>query len=182
TQNVDGLHQEAGSQGVIELHGSLAEVGCLSCGALEDRAALQTRLLALNPEWPVIAAEIAPDGDADLPLSAVADFQLAACLACAGPLKPRVVFFGENVPRPVVDRAFAVVDAAEVLLVIGSSLAIFSGYRFLLRAAQRGIPAAMINLGPARGVDLCALHLDGRAGDILPRLAAALRGAPPREA
>ena len=122
------------------------------------------------------AAEIAPDGDADLPASAVEGFEPAACLACAGPLKPRVVFFGENVPRPVVDQAFAVVDAAEALLIVGSSLAVFSGYRFLLRAVQRGIPVLMINLGPARGVELCAQHLDGRAGELLPRLADALLG------
>ncbi|WP_044988611.1 NAD-dependent protein deacetylase [Sorangium cellulosum] len=178
TQNVDGLHQAAGSRRVIELHGTLAEVACLACGAMEPRAALQQRLLARNPGWLRLAADVAPDGDADLPAEHVAGFQTPPCLRCDGPLKPRVVFFGENVARPVVDAAFALVDAAEALLVVGSSLAVFSGYRFVLRAAQRGIPIAMVNLGSARGEELGALKVEARAGEVLPRLADALAGAP----
>ncbi|AUX43225.1 NAD-dependent deacetylase [Sorangium cellulosum] len=174
TQNVDGLHHAAGSRRVIELHGALSEVACLACGAVEPRAALQERLLALNPGWLRLAADLAPDGDADLPAEHVARFQAPACLRCDGPLKPRVVFFGENVPRPIVDDAFALVDAADVLLVVGSSLAVFSGYRFVLRAAQRGIPIAMINLGSARGEELGTVKIEARAGEVLPRLAEAL--------
>ena len=176
TQNVDGLHQAAGhaDDKVLELHGTLAEVACLACGALEPRAALQERLLAQNPGWLRLAADMAPDGDADLPAEHVAGFRAPPCLSCDGPLKPRVVFFGENVARPIVDAAFAMVDAAEALLVVGSSLAVFSGYRFVLRAAQRGIPIAMVNLGSARGEELGAVKVDARAGDVLPRLADAL--------
>ncbi|AUX23101.1 NAD-dependent deacetylase [Sorangium cellulosum] len=174
TQNVDGLHHAAGSRRVIELHGTLSEVGCLACGAVEPRAAVQARLLARNPGWLRLAADLAPDGDADLPAEHVARFHAPPCLRCDGPLKPRVVFFGENVPRPVVDAAFALVDAADALLVVGSSLAVYSGYRFVLRAAERGIPVAMINLGSARGEELSALKIDAMAGHVLPRLAEAL--------
>jgi NAD-dependent SIR2 family protein deacetylase len=127
TQNVDRLHHKAGSRRVVELHGALAEVVCLACGALEDRDALQTRLLARNPGWADVAADGAPDGDADLPPSLVEAFHPVACLRCEGVLKPRVVFFGDNVARAVVDEAFAAVDAARLLLVVGTSLAVFSG-------------------------------------------------------
>ncbi len=174
TQNVDGLHQAAGSRRVVELHGTLAEVTCLACGAVEARASLQERLLANNPGWLEVAHEIAPDGDAELPAAEIARFRVQPCLRCLGPLKPRVVFFGENVARPIVDEAFALLDGAEALLVVGSSLAVFSGYRFVLRASQRGIPIALVNLGPARGEELCAARVDGRAGAILPALADAL--------
>jgi NAD-dependent SIR2 family protein deacetylase len=174
TQNVDGLHQAAGSRRVVDLHGRLSEVVCLACGAVAPRAALHARLLGANPGWLRLAAEVAPDGDADLPDEHVAAFRVVDCDACAGPLKPRVVFFGENVARPVVDAAFAMLDAAEALLVVGSSLAVFSGYRFVLRAAQRAIPTAMINLGAARGEELCALRIEGKAGEVLPALLDAL--------
>ncbi len=174
TQNVDGLHQAAGSRRVVELHGSLAEARCLACAAVEPRAALQERLLAANPGWLRLGAELAPDGDAELPPEHVARFRVAPCLCCDGPLKPRVVFFGEGVPRAVVDEAYAIVDSASALLVVGSSLAVFSGYRFVRRASERGMPVAMVNLGPARGEELCSVKVDGRAGEVLPLLAAAL--------
>jgi NAD-dependent SIR2 family protein deacetylase len=174
TQNVDGLHHAAGSRHVIELHGTLGEVTCLACGEVEPRASLQERLLEENPGWLSLAAEIAPDGDADLPAEHVSRFAVAPCLTCQGPLKPRVVFFGENVPRPIVDAAFALVDEAEALLVVGSSLAVFSGYRFVRRAAERRIPIAMVNLGPARGDELCAVRVDGKAGEVLPWLVSRL--------
>jgi NAD+-dependent protein deacetylase sirtuin 4 len=110
----------------------------------------------------------------------VARFLVEPCLRCQGPLKPHVVLFGESVPRPIVDEAFALVEGCEVLLVVGTSLAVFSGYRFVRRAAERGIPIAMVNLGPARGEELCAVRVDARAGEVLPRLADALAAGPKR--
>ena len=172
TQNVDRLHHKAGSDRVLELHGALAQVRCLGCGAPEDRDSLQRRLLALNPGAVAWSFELAPDGDADLPEEALRDFQVPPCAACAaGLLKPDVVFFGDNVPRERVEAAFALVDAAEVLLVVGSSLAVFSGYRFVLRAAERGMPVAIVNLGETRGDAHAALRLDAAAGEVLPALA-----------
>jgi NAD-dependent SIR2 family protein deacetylase len=174
TQNVDRLHHKAGSRRVTELHGALAEVVCLACGALEDRDALQARLLALNPGWTSQDVTTAPDGDADLPADRVERFAIAPCAACGGVLKPRVVFFGDNVPRPVVDEAFAAVDGAEVLLVLGTSLAVFSGYRFLRRAVERAIPVAIVNRGPVRGEEHAALKIEASTGATLEALARSL--------
>lgn len=174
TQNVDRLHQRAGSRRVIELHGALAEVRCLGCGDLTDRAALQARLEALNPGWADRVAEIAPDGDAELPADAVSDFRFADCERCGGALKPNVVFFGENVPRPIVDDAWSLVHAADAMIVVGSSLAVFSGYRFVRGAAERGLPIGVVNLGETRADPLATVRIDARAGDVLPRLRAAL--------
>lgn len=170
TQNVDRLHHAAGSRDVVELHGALAEVVCLACQSVSSRAALQERLKAKNPGFLSVAAELAPDGDSDLPEELVRGLEVEGCEHCDGPLKPRVVFFGENVAKPVVERAFAMVDAAEALLIVGSSLAVFSGYRFLLRANERGIPVALVNLGAVRGEERCALKVEERAGLVLPRL------------
>ncbi|MFT4626327.1 MAG: NAD-dependent deacetylase sirtuin 4 [Myxococcota bacterium] len=172
TQNVDGLHQAAGSGTVIELHGSLAAVRCLDCHATEPRAALQDRLEALNPGWMGHSVEAAPDGDAEL--DAVDGFHVAACLVCGGALKPDVVFFGENVPKDRVEDAYALVGSAEALLVVGSSLTVFSGYRFVKRTAERAVPVALLNLGPTRADALATLRVDARAGDVLPALAEAL--------
>jgi NAD-dependent SIR2 family protein deacetylase len=174
TQNVDRLHHEAGSHSVVELHGALADVRCLDCGAREGRADLQARLLAANPGFVDRSFEIAPDGDAELPAEAVAGFVVPGCLACGGVLKPDVVFFGDNVPRPRVDASYAMVDEAEVLLVVGSSLTVFSGYRFVLRARERGIPVAIVNLGETRGDPHATIRVDARAGDVLPVLARSL--------
>jgi NAD-dependent SIR2 family protein deacetylase len=174
TQNVDGLHQRAGSRRVVELHGALARVRCLACGALESRAASQQRLAALNEGWRGGAAATAPDGDADLDAAALAGFIVADCLACGGILKPDVVFFGDNVARPVLDEAWRLFDEAELLLVLGSSLTVWSGYRFVRRAAERGVPVAIVNLGPTRGDALATVRLDAPLGSVLPALAAAL--------
>lgn len=175
TQNVDRLHHKAGSQRVIELHGALAEVECLDCGTLSARDRLQERLLNANPGWTDQAAALAPDGDADLPRAATQAFSVPACTACGGTLKPHVVFFGENVPRPRVDDAFALLDAADVLLVVGSSLTVFSGFRFVRRAHANGQPVAIVNLGPTRGDALAAVQVDGPTGLVLPALANALQ-------
>jgi len=177
TQNVDGLHQAAGSAGVIELHGSLHRVVCMSCGKREARDQLQERLSLLNPGWERHrGVEAAPDGDAEL--DSVSGFRVAACLTCGGPLKPDVVFFGESVPRPRVHRALAAVDDAEALLVVGSSLTVYSGYRFVRRAHQRQIPVAILSLGPTRGDPLATVKVEARAGDLLPRLAGLIRPPP----
>jgi NAD-dependent SIR2 family protein deacetylase len=176
TQNVDGLHGAAGSREVVELHGALARVRCLACGELSSRHDLQDRLLAANPQWPARArmATIAPDGDADLPDDLVAGFEVVACTACAGTLMPDVVFFGGSVPRPTLDAAWAMFERAELLLVIGSSLTVFSGYRFVRRAAERALPIAIVNRGPTRGDAHAQLCIDARVGEALPRLARAL--------
>jgi NAD-dependent SIR2 family protein deacetylase len=174
TQNVDRLHRKAGSRNVTELHGALAEVGCLACGALEDRDALQERLLAQNPGWAWRGAATAPDGDADLPPEHVERFVVPACIRCGGVLKPRVVFFGDSVPRPIVDEAFAATDAADLLLVLGSSLAVYSGYRFLRRAVERKIPVAIVNRGPVRGEEHAALKIEAGTGATLDGLASEL--------
>lgn len=167
TQNVDRLHRKGGSHKVTELHGALAEVGCLACGAVEDRDALQERILVLNPGWTSRDAPTAPDGDADLPAERVERFVVPPCTRCGGVLKPRVVFFGDNVPRAVVDEAFGATDAAEVLLVVGSSLAVYSGYRFLRRAVERGTPVVIVNRGPVRGEEHAALKIDAGTGATL---------------
>lgn len=174
TQNVDRLHHAAGSSRVIELHGALARVRCLDCGAQEARADVQERLLALNPDFEHHVLELRPDGDADLSSEALQSFRVPGCLRCGGTLKPDVVFFGDNVPAPTVEAAFAMVEEGDALLVVGSSLAIFSGYRFLVRASERRMPIAIVNIGECRGVELADVRVEARAGDVLPRLAEAL--------
>jgi NAD-dependent SIR2 family protein deacetylase len=176
TQNVDGLHERAGSRAVVELHGALRRVRCLACERMITRDELQDRLLARNPAWPERARsiEIAPDGDADLSDELVAGFELVACDSCDGVVMPDVVFFGGSVPRDTLDAAWGTFDRAEVLLVVGSSLTVFSGYRFVRRAAERGVPVAILNRGPTRGDDLAQLRLDARAGEALTSIARAL--------
>lgn len=174
TQNVDRLHQAAGSS-TLELHGSLHEVGCLACGAREPRASVHDRMAARNPDFLAEVLAVAPDGDVDLEPDVVRRFDVAPCRRCGGPLKPHVVFFGGSVPKTVVEAAYAIVEAADALLVVGSSLTVFSGYRFVRRAAQRAIPVAIVNLGPTRGDPHADLRVDAHAGVILPALADRLR-------
>ncbi len=176
TQNVDGLHQAAGSEAVIELHGSLHQVVCLQCGAVQSRSAVHEQLLARNPSLRTVDTELAPDGDAELGSEEVEGFEVVACGQCSGVLKPHVVFFGGSVPRPVVEAAYAVVERSEVLLVVGSSLAVFSGYRFVRRAAERGLPIGIVNLGESRGDPHAAVIVQGRSGRVLPRLVETLGG------
>jgi NAD-dependent SIR2 family protein deacetylase len=174
TQNVDGLHGAAGSRELCELHGSIHRVVCLGCAARVPRAAVQDRLLADNAWLAAAAATPLPDGDADLAPEALAALRVPACAACGGVLKPDVVLFGDNVPRATVDRCYAWVDAARVLLVVGSSLAVFSGYRFAARAAERGIPIAIVNLGPTRADPVATWRVPAEAGATVAALAAAL--------
>jgi NAD-dependent deacetylase sirtuin 4 len=173
TQNVDGLHGAAGSRAVIELHGAIDRVRCLDCAATSPRADVQARLLALNPALGAERADAAPDGDAELSIDTSA-IEIPACRSCGGTLKPDVVFFGENVPRATVDAAWQLFDRGEVLLVAGSSLTVFSGYRFVRRAAERGVPVAIVNLGPTRGDGEATVKVEARLGELLPRLAALL--------
>lgn len=175
TQNVDRLHHRAGSQRVIELHGALARVKCLSCGAAEDRDALQKRLLEDNPGFAeTFALELRPDGDAELPPDVELSFRVPDCTSCGGILKPDVVFFGDNVHPTLVAEAFSWVEDADALLVVGSSLTVYSGYRFVVRAAERQLPIAVVNLGPTRADPLAAIRVDALATDVLPRVAAKL--------
>lgn len=170
TQNVDGLHQQAGSQRVLDLHGRLDTVICLTCGDRTRRADLQQRLVARNPGWVDRHARVGPDGDVDLEASDFAAFTVPACEACGGLLKPDVVFFGEPVPRERVEAAFEGVARADALLVVGSSLMVYSGYRFVRAAAEAGKPVAALNLGRTRADELLSLKLDAPCGETLAAL------------
>jgi NAD-dependent SIR2 family protein deacetylase len=170
TQNVDLLHTKAGSANVLNLHGSYAQVICLSCGHTISRAALAERLEALNPGFIERAAAVgglavAPDADAIV--ADTASFRYLDCPRCAGMLKPDIVYFGESVPKEVVERAYSLVDEAEALLVAGSSLTVFSGYRFVRHAAARGIPVAIVNRGRTRGDELATVKVDGGCSELL---------------
>jgi NAD-dependent SIR2 family protein deacetylase len=169
TQNVDGLHQAAGARDVVELHGALDRVVCLGCREVHGRAGVQHRLTALNPGLDARAAAINPDGDAELAEAELDRFTMADCPACdAGPLKPDVVFFGEAVPRPRVEHCFSLVDGARSLVVLGSSLTVMSGLRFVHAATRRGLPVAIITAGPSRADAAADIRLTGRLGEVLP--------------
>jgi NAD-dependent SIR2 family protein deacetylase len=177
TQNVDGLHQRAGSRRVVDLHGRLSRVRCTGCGAPYPRDALQERLAALNPSVRSRPARTLADGDAELPEGAEEGFRVPDCRRCGGILKPDVVFFGETVPRARVERCWALYEEADALLVVGSSLAVFSGRRFVLRAARDGRPVAIANVGPTRGDETAQLKVEAHLGTLLPRVARALHPA-----
>jgi NAD-dependent SIR2 family protein deacetylase len=177
TQNVDGLHQAAGARDVVELHGALDHVVCLECGARSTREALDERLRAANPdlEWEETVSSN-PDGDAELGEAQAEQFRLVGCECCgADLLKPDVVFFGESVPRPRVQRCFELVDGSTCLLVLGSSLTVMSGLRFVNRARQAQIPVAIVNRGGTRGDPLADVKVDAALGEVLPALAGATR-------
>lgn len=177
TQNVDRLHQRAGSRRVTDLHGSLEEAACLACGHRVSRAKVQAWLEDANPRFGYAAAGDAPDGDADLAGADYDAFRVPDCPRCGGVLKPTVVFFGENVPRERVDGAFERLAEAAALLVVGSSLMVFSGYRFVRRAVEAGQPVAILNLGRTRGDGLAALKVEAPCGAVLEGVAETLRGA-----
>jgi NAD-dependent SIR2 family protein deacetylase len=179
TQNVDLLHSKAGSTTVVNLHGSYDRVVCLACGHIMPRAALAEQLAVLNPGFleraeAVGGLEVAPDADA-----VVADttsFRYLDCAACGGMLKPDIVYFGENVPKQRVAQSCALVASADALLVAGSSLTVFSGYRFVRQAAAAGIPVAIVNRGPTRGDELATVKLDAGCSEILALLASEFSG------
>jgi NAD-dependent SIR2 family protein deacetylase len=179
TQNVDGLHQAGGAGDVIELHGSLDRVVCLGCGARSPRQELDARLRAANPDFAAEVTAVNPDGDVDLDDAGLTGFRTVDCTACGGLLKPDVVFFGETVPPARVRDSFAVVDRARALLVLGSSLTVMSGRRFVLHAGRRGIPVAIVNQGPTRGDATAALKVDAPLGGVLPELTRRLGAAAP---
>ncbi|MPZ53145.1 MAG: NAD-dependent protein deacetylase [Acidimicrobiia bacterium] len=178
TQNVDGLHQAAGSNRVIDLHGRLHRVKCLECSAELERPRLQRELDRLNPTTSRRdVGQIAPDGDAD-----VEDdhgYIVPACAGCGGVLKPDVVFFGENVPKPRVSSAFDLVDRSRSLLVLGSSLAIRSALRFIDRACNTGKPIVIINRGPTRADGVCAIRIESGLAEALSQIADGVADAPP---
>lgn len=176
TQNVDDLHQEAGSTRLVQLHGRNRMVVCLGCSAEVPRADIQARLADLNEKWLAAApwsrlrgdeADFAPDGDAEIAREVVEGFRLAACEACDGVLKPAVVFFGESVPPQKVTLAMQRLEEADALLVVGSSLTVWSGFRFVKRAAELGIQVAIVNRGETRGDSLATLKVDGECGAAL---------------
>ena len=174
TQNVDGLHTAGGLREVVELHGNLDRVVCLRCGELSTRDALDERLREANPHWQGRVTAVKPDGDVEL--EDAEGFHIVACTVCAGVLKPDVVFFGETVPAERVAASFALVERAGGLLVLGSSLTVMSGYRFVLRAAKLGLPVAIVNQGPTRGDDRAGLKIDAPLGQLLPGAVRLLAG------
>jgi NAD-dependent SIR2 family protein deacetylase len=172
TQNVDGLHQAAGAGSVTELHGSLHRVVCLSCWSRSSREDLDARLRIANPAWTAAAAgaEPAVNPDGDVALEETAGFTVVDCLGCGGLLKPDVVFFGENVPKPRVESCFSLVSTSSALVVLGSSLTVMSGLRYVRRASSLGIPVVIVNQGATRGDPLATATLDAPLGMTLTAL------------
>ena len=171
TQNVDGLHQVAGARDVLELHGNLDQARCLNCGETTLRTELDGRLREANPHFELVAGELLPDGDVVLPDEAVASFHPPRCLVCGSDLvKPDVVFFGESVPKSLVEQCFSQVEASAGLVVLGSSLKVMSGYRFVRRAAANGIPVAIVTRGASRGDEHATIRLDVPLGVTLSRI------------
>lgn len=167
TQNVDGLHQAAGARDVIELHGNLDRVICLRCGTTSAREVLDRRLREANTAFAAEATRINPDGDVELPEDVVRTFSVVPCTNCGGVLKPDVVFFGENVPKPRVERCYRLVDEANAVLVLGSSLTVMSGFRFVRYAAKSGTPVLIINQGLTRGDPYAAYRVHRPLGEAL---------------
>ncbi|MDP7733813.1 NAD-dependent protein deacetylase [Mycobacterium paragordonae] len=179
TQNVDLLHTKAGSANVINLHGTYARVACLSCSHRMSRSALAEQLEALNPGFiqrseAVGGLAVAPDADAVV--ADTASFRYVDCPRCGGMLKPDIVYFGESVPKDIVDQAYSLVDQAQALLVAGSSLTVFSGYRFVRHAAANNIPVAIVNRGRTRGDELAGVTVNGGCSEMLTLLASELTG------
>ncbi|MEV6923056.1 NAD-dependent protein deacetylase [Dactylosporangium sp. NPDC051485] len=175
TQNVDGLHQAGGADGIIELHGALDRVACLDCGERSGRAELDARLAQANAGFTAEAGGINPDGDVDLTDEQAAGFVVVGCTGCGGMLKPDVVFFGESVPAPRVRDCFELVERSAALVVLGSSLTVMSGRRFVVRAAKLGLPIAIVNQGPTRADALAGILLDAPLGAVLSSVAWTLR-------
>lgn len=170
TQNVDNLHQAAGSEQVVDLHGNLQRVICLQCGAKTTRAEQQVRLAELNPQLPSLQAEVRPDGDAALADDYFEHLHLPTCLICAGVLMPDVVFFGGTVPVTRVDNCLTALEKSDALFVVGSSLKVYSGYRFCVRAKEWGKPIILLNPGNTRADEIAQLHIRADCGEVLSEL------------
>lgn len=170
TQNVDGLHERAGSQRLVELHGRLSRVACMHCGHPIERDSLQRRLEDLNPDWGPEVLGYNPDGDAELDAGAYPGFRIADCERCGGPLKPEVVFFGESVPPQRIAAIRAALLGSDAVLVLGSSLVVMSGYRIVREAVAASKPVVAVNRGRTRADDLLRFKLDADCCEILPRL------------
>lgn len=177
TQNVDGLHQRAGSRTVIDLHGRLDVVVCLGCGERTSRQALQAVMAAANPDWTATVVA-APDGDAEIGADAIETFDAPRCDRCGALVKPDVVFFGENVPGPRYQAAREALARADALLVVGSSLMVYSGFRFVQQARDAGLPIAIVNRGRTRGDELADLKVEGEVGAILTEAVPEMHPAP----
>ncbi|XP_058487893.1 NAD-dependent protein lipoamidase sirtuin-4, mitochondrial [Solea solea] len=167
TQNVDALHSKAGQKRLTELHGCTHRVVCLGCGAISAREELQRRFISLNPEWRAQAGVVAPDGDVFLEDEQVLHFRVPHCDDCGGILKPEVTFFGDSVKKGTVQFVHDRLGESDAVLVVGSSLQVYSGYRFLLAAKDRKIPVAILNIGPTRADHLAELKVSGRCGEVL---------------
>lgn len=170
TQNVDGLHQKAGSRSVVELHGSAYRVICLQCEFKIDRNSFQLILKRMNPNMQIIPQEMRPDGDVELPQDTVESFMVPQCPECKGILKPDIVFFGDNVPKERVHRVRKLVEESDALMVLGSSLSVFSGYRFVLQAHELKKPIAIINIGETRGDIHAHLKMHKKCGEVFSQL------------
>jgi len=170
TQNVDGLHQRAGSSQVVDLHGNLDRVSCTRCGAAISRAQMQSRLEGANPGWHFRHAIIAPDGDVDLDGADYDAFDVPSCTVCAGVLKPDVVFFGESVPRGRVEFCYEALARSDALVVVGSSLMVFSGYRFIKRAVEQRTPIYIVNRGKTRGDREAELKVNAPCAEVMQML------------
>jgi len=170
TQNVDALHHKAGSSRVTELHGCTHRIRCMQCDRRMGRWQLQDLLERMNDGWRTEEGSVAPDGDVNIPEEVVAKFRVADCPACGGILKPDVVFFGDNVSRSVVDFVYDQIDTSDGVLVAGSSLFVYSGYRFAFRAKSQGKRVAIVNIGSTRADDLADLKVDAACGDVLPKI------------
>ncbi|XP_066465861.1 NAD-dependent protein lipoamidase sirtuin-4, mitochondrial [Tiliqua scincoides] len=168
TQNVDALHTKAGSQRLTELHGCIHRVFCLSCGNLTSRATLQEHFEALNPSWSAEAYGVAPDGDVFLTEEQVRNFHVPPCSSCGGHLKPDVTFFGDTVSKEKVDFVHQRLAESDAVLVAGSSLQVYSAYKFALAAQDRKLPIAIVNIGPTRSDHFASLKLNSRCGELLP--------------
>ncbi|KAI1900507.1 hypothetical protein AGOR_G00050640 [Albula goreensis] len=170
TQNVDALHSKAGQQQLTELHGCAHRVVCLGCRSLSPRETLQARFAALNPGWVAQAGDVAPDGDVFLSDEQVQHFRVPSCENCGGILKPEVTFFGDTVNRDTVNLVHKRLAESDGVLVAGSSLQVYSGYRFLLAASEAKIPVAILNIGPTRADHLSSLRVSARCGEVLPAI------------
>ncbi|XP_019615252.1 PREDICTED: NAD-dependent protein lipoamidase sirtuin-4, mitochondrial-like [Branchiostoma belcheri] len=170
TQNVDDLHRKAGSTRMTELHGSAFRAVCLSCRNVVPRAELQQVIAAMNPHWEAVPFEIRPDADVALTPEQIEGFRAPHCGNCGGPLKPDMVYFGECVPKDTVQLVFEKLEESDSVLVAGSSLQVYSAFRFVSAAHKQNKPVAILNIGPTRADRLAGLKINGRCGDVLTKI------------